>query len=85
MKVLVIGATGATGRLVVRQLIKRNFEVKVIVRRVTDELKNIIINGGSRLYAKTLVNVIDTQEKEVTLNIQNLKVKEIAFYDKKNK
>lgn len=45
MKVLVIGATGATGRLVVRQLIKRNFEVKVIVRRVTDELKNIIING----------------------------------------
>lgn len=37
MKVLVLGATGATGRLVVQQLIKRNVEVKIVVR----ELKTI--------------------------------------------
>ena len=32
MKVLVLGATGATGKLVVQQLIKRNIEVKIVVR-----------------------------------------------------
>lgn len=32
MKVLVLGATGATGKLVVQHLIKRNVEVKTVVR-----------------------------------------------------
>lgn len=45
MKVLVLGATGATGRLVVQQLINRNVETKIVVRRVTDELKEIVTNG----------------------------------------
>lgn len=45
MKVLVLGATGATGRLVVQQLINRNIETKIVVRRVTDELKQKITNG----------------------------------------
>ncbi len=45
MKVLVLGATGATGRLVVQQLIKRNVEVKIVVRRLNDELEKMIING----------------------------------------
>lgn len=45
MKVLVLGATGATGRLVVQQLIDRNIESKIVVRRVTGELKEMITNG----------------------------------------
>lgn len=45
MKVLVLGATGATGRLVVQQLINRNVETKIVVRRVTDELKQMITSG----------------------------------------
>lgn len=34
MKVLILGATGATGSLVVRQMIKRNIETKIVVRSV---------------------------------------------------
>lgn len=45
MKVLVLGATGATGKLVAQQMIRKNVEVKIIVRRVTDELKEMITNG----------------------------------------
>ncbi len=43
MKVLVLGATGATGKLVVQQLIKRNEEVKIVVRdpqKVSGDLIN---------------------------------------------
>jgi nucleoside-diphosphate-sugar epimerase len=43
MKLLVLGATGATGRLVVKQLINRNVDVKAVVRkdnRVLKELEN---------------------------------------------
>lgn len=45
MKVLVLGATGATGKLVAQQIIRKNVEVKIVVRRVTDELKEMITNG----------------------------------------
>jgi uncharacterized protein YbjT (DUF2867 family) len=43
MLVLVLGATGAKGRLVVRQLLNRNVNVKVVARKesiVLNELKN---------------------------------------------
>lgn len=42
MKTLVIGASGATGRLVVKQLIKRNINVRIVVRAAAitaDEIK----------------------------------------------
>lgn len=41
MKVLVLGATGATGRLVVKQLINRGIEVKAIVRKDNNVLKDL--------------------------------------------
>ena len=34
MKILVLGATGATGKLVVQQLINRNVNLKIIVRSI---------------------------------------------------
>lgn len=45
MKVLVLGATGATGRLVVQQLFKRNVKAKIVVRD-TIKLPNDIINNN---------------------------------------
>lgn len=32
MKTLIVGASGATGRLVVSQLVERNIQIKVVVR-----------------------------------------------------
>ncbi|MBI3124218.1 MAG: SDR family oxidoreductase [Ignavibacteriales bacterium] len=45
MKVLVLGATGATGRLVIQQLIRRNKEVKIVVRQINDVINDFIVNG----------------------------------------
>ena len=45
MKVLVLGATGATGRLVVQQLIRRNIELKIVVRHINDVIEKYIVNG----------------------------------------
>lgn len=43
MKVLVLGASGATGKLVVQQLIKRNIQVRVVMREAAnlpDQISN---------------------------------------------
>lgn len=43
MKVLILGATGLTGRLVVQQIVKRNIETKIVVRnieKVSEEIRN---------------------------------------------
>jgi nucleoside-diphosphate-sugar epimerase len=41
MKVLVLGASGATGRLVVKQLINKNVEVKAVLRKDNSVLKDL--------------------------------------------
>ncbi|MBI5476797.1 MAG: SDR family oxidoreductase [Ignavibacteriales bacterium] len=41
MKVLVLGSTGATGRLVVKQLINRNIKVKIVARKNNNELNEL--------------------------------------------
>lgn len=41
MKVLVLGATGATGNLVVRQLITKDINVKVVVRSESNRLSDL--------------------------------------------
>ena len=53
MKVLVLGASGATGKLVVQQLVKRNIQVRVIVResanlpgQISDDKSIEIIKGN---------------------------------------
>ncbi|MFN8673225.1 MAG: SUMF1/EgtB/PvdO family nonheme iron enzyme [Candidatus Sericytochromatia bacterium] len=50
----------------------------------TDE-RNLILNGGGILYAKQRVIVKGTQEQEVTLNLSNLKVKEVQFFKDEKK
>ena len=42
MKVLVLGSTGATGRLVVKQLINRNVKVKIVVRKNSNVLTELL-------------------------------------------
>lgn len=44
MKVLVLGATGATGRLVVKQLLDRNVNVKTVVRKDSKTLNELMNN-----------------------------------------
>ncbi|MCX6151424.1 MAG: SDR family oxidoreductase [Ignavibacteriales bacterium] len=44
MKVLVLGATGATGRLVVQQLLNRNVETKIVVRDINKASTNYLNN-----------------------------------------
>jgi putative NADH-flavin reductase len=44
MKVLVLGASGATGNLVVRQLINNNVNVKVVVRFGNNKLNDLMDN-----------------------------------------
>lgn len=44
MKVLVLGATGATGRLVVQQLLSRKTETKIIVRDIEKVSKDLLNN-----------------------------------------
>lgn len=45
MKVLVLGASGATGRLVVQQLIKKNIKTKIVVRDISKISRDIQQNG----------------------------------------
>lgn len=45
MKALVIGASGATGSLVVQQLIERNIDTKIVVRDISKVSKDIQNNG----------------------------------------
>ncbi len=53
MKVLIIGASGATGKLVVQQLVKREIQVRMVVRKssiipvnISDDKKIEVIKGN---------------------------------------
>jgi len=48
--VLVIGATGRTGRLVVRKLVRKGFRVAVLVRSLSSETLNLLGSGVSYSY-----------------------------------
>ena len=64
MKTLVVGATGATGSLLVKELLERNQKVKVIVRspeKVSEEVKN---NPNFTLVEASLLDLSDEELKQ---------------------
>lgn len=50
-----------------------------------NEERNLILNGGGILYAKQTVVVKGTQEQEINLTLDNLKVKEIQLFKDERK
>ncbi|MFZ2864881.1 MAG: NAD(P)H-binding protein, partial [Ignavibacteriaceae bacterium] len=64
MKVLVLGATGGTGSLVVRQLINKNVVVKAVIRPGSNKLDDLL-NGD---YLETIVGNIS--EFDLNKNIE---------------
>lgn len=64
MKVLVLGATGATGNLVVGQLINQNVNVKAVIRSGSNKLDELL-NGD---YLETIVGNIS--EFDLSKNIE---------------
>lgn len=63
MKILVVGATGATGRLVTEQLLDSGAEVKIIVRS-TEALAKIINHENLSVIQASLLNLSDKELQE---------------------
>jgi formylglycine-generating enzyme required for sulfatase activity len=47
-----------------------------------EDERNLILNGGSRLYAKQTVTVKDNAEQEIEMTLQHLGVKEVQLFRK---
>lgn len=67
MRILVLGASGATGRLVVEQLIKRRQRVRIIVRSSKD-LSSMITD--SDLVEVTYASVLDLTDQQMIEQVQ---------------
>ena len=71
IKVLVIGASGATGKLVVSELLEKNVEVVSIVR-VASSLKNEI--GNHPNYHEVLANIADLSDQDLASHLNGCNV-----------
>jgi len=61
MTVLVVGATGKTGRLVVEQLLRRNYEVRVIVRSPDSLLSRVLENPNTTVIEASILDLTDDE------------------------
>lgn len=57
----------------------------IVVPNDYKDARNIILNGGNVLFAKQTINVKGTQEQEITLTLDTLKVKDVQLYNGENK
>ncbi|WP_375748096.1 NAD(P)-binding oxidoreductase [Vibrio sp. HN007] len=67
MTVLVLGATGATGRLVVKELISRGYNVRAIVRALDRVDRDLI---ASRQVEVVVANIIDLSEEQLISHVR---------------
>jgi hypothetical protein len=68
--VLVIGATGRTGRIIVRKLVLQGFRVAVLVRSLSTETLNLLGSGVSYSYGdmtdyRTLLDAMENVDRVV--------------------
>ena len=64
MTVLVVGATGKTGRLVVEQLLCRNYEVRVIVRSPDSLPSRVLENPNTTVIEASILDLTDDEMAE---------------------
>ena len=67
MTTLVVGASGATGRLLVEQLLNQGEKVKIIVRSV-DDLPELIKNN--KRVSVTVASLLDITEDQLLEQVQ---------------
>lgn len=65
MKVLILGATGATGSLVVQQIINRNIEAKIVVR----EIEKVSKDFRNNKLVECIVGNITEFERDENINL----------------
>ncbi len=68
MNVLVVGATGATGRLLVNELLNRNAYVKIIVRNKNRLPEGFSDSKNLEIIEQTLLSMSDTEMNAVVQN-----------------
>ena len=71
-KVLVVGATGATGRHVVQMLLDKGYHVVVIVRS-KDTMLNLVPDQDGRLHVHE-AEILDVPEEELSLIVRDCSV-----------
>ncbi|MGC9459794.1 NAD(P)-binding oxidoreductase [Vibrio genomosp. F10] len=70
MTTLVLGATGATGRLVVEELVSQHREVRIIVRSLNDLPLHITTSDYVEVVHANLLDLIDEQLTEYVLGCE---------------
>lgn len=64
MKILVVGASGATGRLLVEELLNRDYKVRVIVRSVKSLPESVINHKNLEIVKASLLDLSDSELQE---------------------
>ena len=68
MNILVVGATGMTGRLLVKQLLGKNYKVRIIVRS-THKLPSVVVENPNTTTIES--SVLDLTDEEVTEHVKD--------------
>ncbi|MDA0263780.1 MAG: SDR family oxidoreductase [Chloroflexi bacterium] len=64
MAILVVGATGKTGRLLVEQLLGKNHEIRVIVRSSINLPRTVLENPNTRVVKASILDLTDEEMAE---------------------
>lgn len=68
MKVLVLGSTGQTGYLVVKQLLENRIPVKAVARN-SDKFKNIRSDANLQIFTESILDIEDNRLKDILVDV----------------